>query len=316
MRRTIRVIALAATVAALGLASACGGAGSGGGSGSASTGGPAKAPSAADASGGSASSAGGSGGYVKGDPSGSTLTVSQVRSAAATDSRSLVRTAALTVSVADVPDAARQAEDLTVAAGGLVSSENTADDPGSPSRSRSTLTLLVPPARYADLLDSLAGLGTRVEQTQSTDDVTAKVVDVQARIAAQRASVARVQALLAKAKTLGEVVSVEGELTRRQADLESLESQQKALAAQIALSTVTLTLESRSAPAAPAKAHLGFLSGLRSGWDAFVAIVLVGLTVLGAVLPFAAVTAVVGLVAWRIVAARRHLPPPASTEPV
>jgi hypothetical protein len=115
-----------------------------------------------------------------------------------------------------------------------------------------------------------------------------------------------VQALLSRAKSLGEVVQVEGELTRRQADLESLESQQHALAAQVSLSTVELTLRPR--PAAhplSASGHLGFLDGLRGGWNAFVAVVLVGLTVIGAVLPFAVVGGLLALITWRVLARRR-----------
>jgi hypothetical protein len=170
------------------------------------------------------------------------------------------------------------------------------------------LTLQVPPKSYSAVLTQLAALGTRVEQNQSTDDVTTQVVDVQARISAQRASVARVQALLARAKTLGEVVSVESELTRRQADLESLESQRKALAAQTELATIVATFHATlPTTAALDKSHLGFLSGLENGWNAFVAVVLVALTVIGAALPFLVTAALLGLIAWRVyVSARRR----------
>ena len=305
MQRKPRVLALSGTVLLTALLAGCGGGGNGTSSGG-TTDGAARSSSAeggtpkdaaAPATGADAFAA------TKGGVSGT-----QVRASVLDDSRSLIRKAAITVQVKDVPAAARRASQVAIDAGGMVQSEQTNDDPGDRARSLSTMTLQVPPKSYAVVLTQLAALGTRVEQNQSTDDVTTQVVDVQARISAQRASVARVQALLARAKSLGEVVSVESELTRRQADLESLESQRKALAAQTELATIVATFQATpTTTAALDKSHLGFLSGLDNGWTAFVAVVLVALTVIGAALPFLVTALLIGLVAWRVyVSARRR----------
>jgi Flp pilus assembly protein TadB len=118
--------------------------------------------------------------------------------------------------------------------------------------------------------------------------------------------------LLSRAKTIGEVVQVESELSRREADLESLEAQLKKLDDLTSLATIDvhLTAPQPAAVVKPPKddSELGFLSGLRGGWDAFVAIVLVALTVLGALVPFVLAAGLVGvplLLVWR---SRRRTP--------
>ena len=70
------------------------------------------------------------------------------------------------------------------------------------------------------------------------------------------------------------------------------------------LATIEVTLVSPDRVVEPSKDDddLGFASGLRGGWDAFVGITLVVLTVLGALVPFAVVGALVGvplLLVWR-----------------
>ena len=54
--------------------------------------------------------------------------------------------------------------------------------------------------------------------------------------------VAGVSTLMAQAKDVGQVVALEGELSQREADLESLESQQAALANSVERSTLILSL--------------------------------------------------------------------------
>jgi hypothetical protein len=192
-------------------------------------------------------------------------------------------------------------EDAAAEAGGIVSGENTSTDPSTPRRSSAHLTLRVPTDNFRDLMSSVAAVGKRVSQSQSAEDVTGQVVDTQSRLATQKRSVARVRALLAEAKTIGQVVQVESELSRREADLESLESQLAQLRDVADLATLDVQLLGPTAPPAKKKEtddNLGFLAGLKSGLSALVALVVVALTVVGAVLPFALATALVGLPLW------------------
>ena len=123
------------------------------------------------------------------------------------------------------------------------------------------------------------------------------MIDNEVRIRAQTKSLERIEALLAQATNLREVVSIESQLTRRQADLDSLKSQQAYLADQTTLSTITVFIE-RTQEKKDDKDETGFMKGLSAGWGGFVA-AMVGLaTVLGFLLPFALVVALIGVPVW------------------
>ena len=102
---------------------------------------------------------------------------------------------------------------------------------------------------------------------------------------------------MSRASDIGQVVALEGELSRREADLESLESQLSALRTSVAMSPLTVLLNT---PGTAPVTDAGFVAGLRSGWDAFTASARGLLTAIGAVLPFAALGALIagGIVWW------------------
>ena len=133
-------------------------------------------------------------------------------------------------------------------------------------------------------------------------------VDVASRLRTQRESVARVRVLLDKATTIGQVVQVESELTRRQADLESLEARLAALSEQSTLATLTVSLSPVQAAATTKVAPGAFVEGLRGGWQAMLASVAVALRVLGALLPFGVLAALVGLPVMVLLRRRRTQP--------
>jgi hypothetical protein len=219
----------------------------------------------------------------------------------------LAKSASLDLQVKDVGAAAAQVR--TIAAGlaaQMVNEQIGTGVPGRPATLQTksdvvtgfgTLTLSVPAASLDIALDQLARIGTVLQRRLSTQDVTAQYVDTESRLRTMRASVGRVRSLMAQAKDLGQVVALEGELSQREADLESLESQQGALANSVERSTLTVSL---STPGNQPVTKTGFLAGLGSGWEAFGASVTGLLTGIGAVLPFAVFLAVVAapLVWW------------------
>jgi hypothetical protein len=219
--------------------------------------------------------------------------------------RDIVYRGQISVRVKNVTTAADKVESLTGAVDGVVFSEETSNVPGFPSESSATMTLRVPPAEFRSTLRKLAGLGERLSQTQTAEDVTTQVVDTKSRLATQQRSVARVRALLSEAKTIGEVVQVEAELAKREADLESLQAQVARLEDVTEQATIEVSLVGPDAEAPVEEEDLGFLAGLRGGWDAFVQVILVGLTVLGAVLPFLLTGALIAVPAWLIFRPRR-----------
>jgi len=95
-----------------------------------------------------------------------------------------------------------------------------------------------------------------------------------------------VRALMDKATSLSDITQLESELTKREADLESLEQRHDSLAAQVAMSTVTVDVSRTDAPAPPPADEASFLSALGGGWHALLA-TFNGIGVgLGALLPF------------------------------
>ena len=225
--------------------------------------------------------------------------------------RDIVYRGQILVRVKNVTDAANRAEALTRAVDGVVFAEETANVPGSPEESSASLTLRVPPTEFRAVLKKLAGLGDRLSQSQTAEDVTTAVVDTTSRVASQQRSVARVRALLGEADTIGEVVQIESELAKRESDLESLEAQLARLKDVTELATIEVSLVGPDAPEPKNdEDDLGFLAGLRGGWDAFGQIVLVSLTVLGALMPFMLTGALLGVPLWLLLRSRLHRPAP------
>ncbi|GAA2552055.1 DUF4349 domain-containing protein [Pseudonocardia hydrocarbonoxydans] len=206
--------------------------------------------------------------------------------------RSLVRSAALTVEVADPAAGARDVRAAAVAAGGFVAQEQSGRDTG-------WMVLRVPADALDRLTEQVSALGTVTERSTAVVDATEEVVDLDARVAGQQASVARVRALLAEATSIGDVVAIESELARREADLDSLTGRLAALRDQVALSTLTVELRGPESPPVGAAADApGFLDGLAAGWAGLLALGTGVGALLGFVLPFVPVLAVVGGIAW------------------
>lgn len=209
-----------------------------------------------------------------------------------------VLTADVVVAVDDVAGAAQQVRAVAATAGGSVSEESV-DLTGAPGAARGRLVLRVPPTPLDDTIARVAAAGTEVSRTRSAQDVEATLVDVASRIATQSASVDRVRALLGSATSLTDVVALEGALTSRTADLESLKAQQAVVQGRVEQATLTVELQRTVVVAAAGPDRTGFLGGVRGGWRALASAVRAGLTVLGAVLPFLLVAAVLGApVGW------------------
>jgi hypothetical protein len=188
-----------------------------------------------------------------------------------------------------------------------------------------SITLRVPVAGFSDVLDELAGIGPIATRQISTEDVTAQLVDISSRAQTMAASVAQGRALLSKATKIGDVIAIEGEVNQREADLESLQRQQAALAGQTALSTITVVLRGSVTgvkklvpppPPVPPAARSGFVGGLANGWHAVRHIGHAVLTVIGTLLPFLPIVAVVVLgFLYRQRKIRRITPPVVATQP-
>ena len=237
-------------------------------------------------------------------------TTGVVRQAVAPMARAVVSTGQLSVHAKDVARARGTVFTLVAGWGGTVADEKTGSDPHG-RLSDSTMTLRVPSPRFDVAMDALAKVGSVEQQSRSSQDVTTQVIDNRARVRAAERSIRSIENLLGRAVRLSDVIAIESDLARRQADLDSLEQQEAWLSDQTSLSTITLTL-SRPAPHA-ARRHSearGFLAGLDGGWSALQGATVVGLTLVGAVFPFALLGALVGVPLWVVVRRRRPVVSP------
>ncbi|MDM7831835.1 DUF4349 domain-containing protein [Cellulomonas edaphi] len=190
---------------------------------------------------------------------------------------------------------------------------------------RATLVVRVPATQITATVAAIRTLGTVLSVDLKATDVTGAAQDLDARIRALELSIARMQALLARATTSKDIIDAESALTERQANLEKLRSERSRLADQVALSTLTVTINGPDVAPPPVRddGPTSFFAGIAVGWDAFVASVKGVLIVLGVLLPWlafagAVVAGVVALSRWR----RRRgegapgVPPIAAAEPV
>lgn len=207
--------------------------------------------------------------------------------------RAVIATAEMTLRAEDVAQTVDALALITSSVGGFIAGRDISSNPDDPKGTRAVLLLRVPTDKLDTVIERAEAEGDVVRVTADEQDVTETVVDVDSRVNSARASVERIRALLSEATTIGEVVRIESELSRREADLESLLAQQRSLADQTALATLSVSVLSPEAVEPVAEDETGFLAGLDRGWEALVGVVVVALTTLGVLLPFLVVAALV-----------------------
>ncbi|MDX2546568.1 DUF4349 domain-containing protein [Streptomyces sp. WI04-05B] len=223
----------------------------------------------------------------------------------------IIRTVSVSVQVKNVPKALAKVRATAENAGGFVGSEMTTLDEEEGGES-TDVVLRVPVGEYERVLDALEGTGKLLHREAEAKDVTDQVVDVESRITTQRASVNRIRELMDRATKLSDVVTLEGELSRRQADLESLLARQASLKDRTSLATINLSLSENPAKESDEDDDPGVLDALAGGWSAFVSMLRWIVVALAAVLPFAAVAALLVFAWLRLTRARRQRPAPAT----
>ncbi|GAB1643109.1 hypothetical protein KRMM14A1259_35320 [Krasilnikovia sp. MM14-A1259] len=233
------------------------------------------------------------------------------------DQRSIIYTGSITVRVKNVNATAAQVAAFATGVGGFVGGDNRHSGPDGSGGDNASLTLRVPSAKFAALVDQIAGLGTEQQRSTNTEDVTEQVVDLDARISTQQARVDSGRRLLAQAKTLNDLVMLEREVATRESDLASLQAKKRHLADLTALSTITAELLGPEAAVAKPEGTPGFFSGLKGGWHALVASLAVLLTVLGALLPWLLALGIPAFAAFWLIRryGRRSRPAPSTAAP-
>lgn len=208
------------------------------------------------------------------------------------EGRQVVTTASASLTVDDPAESAQRVSELVESAGGRIDerTEQAVSGADGIEGTIANLVVRVPADALTDLLADLATLGEVESVSVTRSDVTATVVDLDARILALQTSVARLQALMERAASVEDLLAAEGTLSERQQELESLQSQRALLADQVELSTLSVHLQPPGV--APPGGPDGFLDGLGTGWRALLAAGSGVLVVLGVLLPWLVVAAV------------------------
>lgn len=230
-------------------------------------------------------------------------------------SRDIITTASATVIVEDVTVAVRIVGNAAVARDGYVESMSVGTTGGAIPVDPDTgvaydtsypyspegawITVRVPAAALAALIDELSDVGEVTASSIDRQDVTEQTVDLEARIEAAQASVDRLLELMADATTTADLLAAEAALAERQATLESYQQQLDSLDGMVAMSTMTVTLTPRAetVEADPA----GFGDGLAAGWNGLVATLNGIVVALGFMIPWLAVVGVIAFLAWGII---------------
>jgi uncharacterized coiled-coil protein SlyX len=217
--------------------------------------------------------------------------------------RDVIVTGSMTVTADDPIAASADAVKIVEAAGGRVDAR-TEYAPSNGDAGSASLTLRIPADQLQQVLDDLAELGRADEISTSTSDVTQLVTDLDSRIATQRGIIDRLNGMFGQAATIEDLITLETTIAEHQATLEDLEAQQRSVADQVALSTLSLFL--RSEAEAPVQQPMDFLSGLQAGWGAFVAFFSGLVVALGVLLPWLVAAGVVSAAVVLIVRANRR----------
>jgi hypothetical protein len=236
--------------------------------------------------------------------------------------REIVTTATATVVVDDVEVAARAIGNAAAAHDGYVESmsvgttapeqvdggdgmvDDTVPYPYPYPTDGAWITLRVPSSELPAVIEELSDVGEVTASAIDRQDVTEQTVDLRARIDAAQASVDRLTELMSQATSVADLIAAESALAERQALLESYQQQLQMLEGQVAMSSLTVTLnpEPEAVEADPA----GFTDGIAAGWNGLVATLNGIVIALGFLLPWLAVAAVVALIVWGVVRSVRR----------
>jgi hypothetical protein len=253
------------------------------------------APGAAQGSAAQGSAAQGSAAQGSADSGATSLTAQPGTS-------SIIYTASVTVRATNLTRTAAQATQLARAAGGYVSSENTALNRAHPDRSTVSLQLKIPASAYPATLGALSTqLGTRLAMSQHAQDVTQTVADVSSRVTSAQAAISQLRALLRHAGSVTSLLTVQNQINAEESGLESLLARQRALTHETSFATVDILLVAKPHAIHHARHNHpgGFVGGLKAGWHGLVRVVSAVLTATGAALPFLVILAILAYLAYR-----------------
>jgi hypothetical protein len=167
----------------------------------------------------------------------------------------IVRYGNIFLEVTDADDALMRVTKLVESAGGYLSASSRS---GEDENLNLSATFKVPEAKFSEVMASLRAEGKTLHEDISSYEVTMQVVDLEARLKNLRASEAAFLDLLNRAESVADVVAVQTELSRIRGDIESYDSQLNALKDQVAMSSISVTMQLPVSPVDAASGNFDF----------------------------------------------------------
>jgi hypothetical protein len=153
------------------------------------------------------------------------------------DYRRIIRTASLSLDVDSTQAAHTSIQEIVEGLAGRI------EDVRSDEERHTTITCRIPSESLDAAIEAISPLGTVKHKAISARDVTEQYADLESRLANDLALRDRLRKLLDRAESVEDVLSVELELGRLQAEIDSRRGRLERMRGQVALSTLSITLE-------------------------------------------------------------------------
>ena len=216
----------------------------------------------------------------------------------------VVRSGRVALEVGDIEASLKSITELITANGGYLSGSSRY---GQGDQLYVGATFRVPATNFDSVMSGLREQGDVLSEDVSSYEVTMQLVDLEARLKNLRASEAAFRALLNRASSVSDIIAVQAELGRVQGDIEAFEAQRAALADQVAMSSINVTLELPVSPvdAASGDCDLGYeiSNALANLINVGRAVVTAGINIVVIGIPIAVIGALFGSVIGRALTA-------------
>jgi hypothetical protein len=160
--------------------------------------------------------------------------------------RKLIRTGQITLVVGSFGQAAGEVKRIAEANGGYLAESQA--QRGAQDRQHGSLTIRVDAARFDAAVAAIRALGDVRSEAVGAQDVTKAYTDLETRLRVKRETAARLRAILqTRTAALDDVLQAERELARVTEETEQLEGERRFYDQQVALSTLTVTLQEPAA---------------------------------------------------------------------
>jgi hypothetical protein len=183
--------------------------------------------------------------FASAAPAGNAPAPSAANPTAPADHRKVVRTGSVRIAIETYDDARTKLDAILAKAGGYV--DSTQVNRGTNAITDATIVIRLPSDKFGDTMQSLRELGEISSETTGADDITAQYIDVDARLASARALEKRlIELATERTGTIDSVLAVEKELARVRGEIEGYEGRLRHWDDQVAMSTLTLTLSTKT----------------------------------------------------------------------